>query len=181
MKKRNWIFLSAVSLVVVFVVTISKYNKLNLKKRSLYLNPESSANPLPSSSLSKPTDRIDHNKSPIHKLNHELRSLPVSDSEVSARVKEGLDRAFVHGHHFNPVKVETLQDAERHLYQNSIHVASMKLSYGIELDDWFAFSGLVNFYPEEIREEKHQAVFKFGWAVRKEDGKIVKWEEAPNQ
>ena len=49
----------------------------------------------------------------------------------------------------------------------------------MEVDEWFVFSGYTHAIEEKVRKEKHAATFSYGWAVRKEDGKIVRWDEPP--
>lgn len=110
-------------------------------------------------------------------LNGERRALPISEDEAIQRALTGISRSFEDGSPFEPLRVETMQEAQRHLVRKGPFASHMRPSYGIELDSWFAFSGLVEGFTQEVRDQKHQAVFLYGWAVRKSNGEVVTWME----
>lgn len=115
----------------------------------------------------------------VETLAAERRPLPISEKEALARAQAGMERMDAKASYFEPFEVKRMDEARRHAERNMGAPADIHFSYGMDLEDRFVFSGYNGIPDGPGAEKKYRAVFLYGFAVNKSDGKIYRWNEVP--
>ena len=113
----------------------------------------------------------------ISALKWETRPFPIELDDAIRRANQGIQESSNYGYGFEPKPILSQREAFEHLMRNASFTGDTRLSYSLELDEWFAFSCFVGIEDPEIDQRVHLNVFRYGWAVRKSDGQIVMWKE----